>query len=667
MEFGAVNHALTSGGYAARMRTRLTTLAAAVLLLSTAGAAKAVVIERVDIVGLDEEMTENVRVSLALVDAIGRDVGFRRYAYMLREAEAQTREALEPFGFYSPTITVERLRNGVPVGEGGASARAVQEAQGAGPARDADPDAPGDGDDAFDTQAPASNGRGQGTVAVLIRVDPGEPVRVRNADIAIIGEGNDDRYLQRDLDNFLPGEGSILNHVDYETSKTRISRRLTERGYFDADFSSRRVEVTRADAAADIDLVWNSGQRYDMGPTTIEQDPQIIRPDILENLIYWNEGEYYHQGRLDRLRTSLTRLDYFGDIDIEPQHDQSITMPDGSRRIPVKVALTPAKRSIYNAGLSFGTDSGAGIRMGVERRYVNQRGHKALAQLDYAQKRKTLTLQYRIPAFAWLDGWYTVSLQAYDEQTVYIDTRRLELVGSRSGQYSPNINLVASLHALRERWAFELPEDENGEEPQQLYRYATFTYPSIRAEYVNVDDRTFPRAGIGGSLTLRGGVENVGSDANFVQAHARASWFKGIGDISRLIVRAEAGYTFTSSLVDLPPSLRFYAGGDRSIRGYEWREVGPRVQTEGGEYAAGAKNVVTASVEFERYFLGNWGAAVFVDSGSAFDGTSPEWRTGVGIGARWRSPVGPLKFDIARGLNDPDSAFTIGLSIGAEF
>ncbi|TDK19565.1 outer membrane protein assembly factor [Luteimonas aestuarii] len=631
------------------MRRRPFLLATAVLLLSATGTAGAVVVERVEIVGLDEEMTENVRVSLALVDAIGTDVGWRRFSYMLREAEAQTREALEPFGFYSPTITIER--EGAGAGNGGAGASEPVR-------RDDDGDIGADGREAPGAGAPGAS--------ITIRVDPGQPVRVRNADIAIIGEGNDDRYLQQDLANFLPGKGSILNHVDYEASKTRISRRLTERGYFDADFSSRRVEVTRADFAADIDLVWTSGQRYDMGPTTIEQTRQIIRPDILENLIYWNEGEYYHQGRLDRLRTSLTRLDYFGDIDIEAQADQAIVMEDGSKRVPVKVSLSPAKRSIYTAGVSYGTDSGAGIRMGVERRYVNQRGHKALAQLDYAQRRKTLTLQYRVPAFAWRDGWYTISLQGYDEQTSYIDTRRLELIGSRSGQYSPTTNLVASIHALRERWFFE-EVDEEGALAPEAYRYATFTYPSIRAEYVNVDDRTFPRSGIGGSLVLRGGLDSLGSNASFVQAHLRASWFMGIGDISRLIVRGEAGYTFTDALVDMPPSLRYYAGGDRSIRGYEWREVGPRVFTEGGEYAAGAKNVLTASVEYERYFLGNWGAAVFVDSGSAFDGRKPEWRTGVGIGARWRSPVGPLKFDIARGLDDPDSPFTIGLSIGAEF
>ncbi len=632
-------------------------LIAAALCLFASGGARAVVVEKVDITGLDEEMTENVRVSLSLVDAIGKELSGRRLGFLLREADDETREALEPFGYYSPRIVVERRRGNGPavvVGDDRAADAPSGDA-GATPA-----DAGAAGTEA--SRGEGAAGGGQGKVSVTIRVEPGEPVRVRNSDIAIVGEGGQDRYLQRDLGAFVPSPGAIFNHANYEASKIRISRRLTERGYFDADFSSRRVEVTRAAHAADIDLVWSSGDRYDMGPTTFAQEPRIIRDDLLEKLIYWNEGEYYHQGRLDRLRTSLAKLDYFGNIEITPEPEKAV-----DKRVPVTVKLTPAKRSIYTAGLSYGTDSGAGVRLGVERRYVNDRGHKALAQLDYAQKRKTLTLQYRIPAFAWRDGWYTVSLQGYDEQTDYIDTRRIELVGSRSGQYNDHLNLVASIHALRERWLYEVADDGGGAPTEPAYRYASFTFPSLRAEYINVDDRIFPTSGVGGSLMLRSGVEGVGSDANFVQLHARASTFKGIGDDSRLILRAEAGYTWTNSLVDLPPSLRFYAGGDRSIRGYEWREVGPRIDTEHGRYAIGAKNVVTASVEYERYFLGAWGAAVFVDSGSAFDSTSPDWHTGVGIGARWRSPVGPLKIDIARGLDHPDSPFTVGLSIGAEF
>jgi len=598
------------------MPPALPRIAAAALLLFACGAVDAATVRSVEIHGLDEAMTENVRTSLSLVDAIGKDVAGRRLGYLVREADDEAREALEPFGYYSPQITVERSRS-----NGG-------------------------------------NGNGNGATDVVITIDPGEPVRVRDADIAILGAGGRDRYLKQDLGNFRPNTGEVFNHALYEASKTRITRRLAERGYFDADFASHRVEVTRAQNAADIDLVWTSGERYDMGTTTFTQSPKpVVSNRLLDKLVYWKAGEYYHQGRLDRLRQSLIALDYFSRIDIQPRPEDAV---DG--QVPVQVALTPAKRDVYTAGVSYGTESGAGVRFGLERRYVNQRGHKALAQVDYAQKRKTLTLQYRIPAFAWLDGWYTASLQFADEQTDYIDSRRIEFVASRSGQYNRHLNLVASLHVLRERWAYVAEDDDDPDTPTQ-YRFATFSFPALRAEYIDVDDKLFPRRGIGGSVMLRGGLEGAGSDANFFQVHARASWFKGLGERNRLIVRGEIGHTFTDALTAMPPSLRFYAGGDRSIRGYEWREVGPRL----GKFSTGAKNVVTASGEFEHYFNDSWGFATFVDGGSAFDGTDVDWHTGVGVGVRWKSPVGPLRFDIAHGLDHPDSPFTIGLSIGAEF
>ena len=575
-------------------------------------AVQAAEVGEVRIVGLDEPMTDNVRAALTLVEARGKELSGRRLAYLVREADNETREALQPFGYYSPTISVERSR-------------------------------------------------GEGATTVTITVDPGQPVTVRRSHVAIEGEGGRDRYLKEDLGEFQPKPGEVFDHRLYEASKTTISRRLAVRGYFDADFASRRVEVTRADHAADIDLVWTSGQRYDMGPLHFEQTPQtIIRPALLQRLQYWEDGSYYHQGKLDRLRESLARLDYFASIDIQPRPEDAV-----GNDVPVTVTLTPAKRSIYTAGLGYGTDSGPGIRLGLERRYVNDRGHKALAQLDYAERRKTLTVQYRIPAFAWLDGWYTISAQAADEQSDYVDSRRVELVGSRSGEINSHLTAVASLHALRERWAY-LADDDGDPATARDYRFATFTYPSLRAEYIDADNLVFPRDGLSGTLLLRGGVEGAGSDASFAQVRATSHWYRGIGASNRLLVRGELGHTYTNSLVDMPPSLRFFAGGDDSIRGYGWREVGPRIEgVDGKLYAVGAENVATASVEFEHYFSENWGAAAFVDSGSAFN-DSPEWRTGVGMGVRWRSPVGPVRVDIAHGLDDPDASFQIYLSVGAD-
>ncbi|KAF1686913.1 hypothetical protein B1992_05855 [Pseudoxanthomonas broegbernensis] len=567
-------------------------------------------IERVHIRGLeadaDEAILQNVRLALSLNDSLGQPQGESRLEYLLLRTEKEARQALEPFGYYSPTIEVE---------------------------------APRDAD---------------GDIVVTLHIDKGEPVTVRDAHVAIIGPASQDRYMRSDVDDFRPRSGEAFDHAVYEASKDGITRRLAERGYFDADFMQRRVRVTRAEQAADIELVWDSGARYDMGPTAFHQD--YFRPGLLEKLVTWEEGSYFHQGKLDRLRESLVRLDYFGAIDIQAHPEDA----GDDYQVPVDVNLVLARRNVYTAGLSYGTESGTGVRLGVERRYVNARGHKLNWDLDWAQRRKSLLTQYRVPAFAWLDGWYGFSLGAYDEQTDYIDLRNLRLTASRSGEIDDHWTAVASLNALRERWSYDMDLDTG----QRLYAYATLLYPELTANYVDVDDRLFPRRGISASVSLRGGVEGAGSDASFVQAWASATWFKGMGADGRLIVRGEAGTTWTDALVDMPPSLRFFAGGDRSIRGYAWREVGPRTPPP-DNYALGAKNVVTGSVEYEHYLRGGpWGGAVFVDAGDAFD-DGFDARVGVGVGLRWRSPVGPVRVDIAHGLDRPDSQFQVYLSLGA--
>ncbi len=679
---------------------------AALFSLMPAASMAAAIIDKVQIKGLNEDdqtqqaMAENIRVALSLNEALGQRLGEARLEYLMEQTKREAAGALEPFGYYSPTVEVSSNRiseaEGASLEKAQGKAKQKESGQSKDKRQDSDEDEDSaskataqvqrDADDAdgkvTTSTAPADTGEGavaeQATDAapsgsnatgrqrtpadhmtVTVTVTPGEPVRVRNADIHIDGEGGSDRYLAQDLKDFTPREGQVFDHQTYEASKLKIVRRLAERGYLDADFEDRKVEVTRAQKAADIRLSWISGIRYDMGPTHFNQT--YFRPGLLDRLVYWDEGSYYHQGKLDRLRQSLVALDYFSNIDIQPDVDNAV---DG--RVPIEVNLKLAPRTIYQYGVSYGTEYGAGFLAGVERRYVNSRGHKLKTLLDYAQNRKSLTTSYRIPAFKWLDGWYAATAQLYDEQTDYIDTRRIELIGSRSGQLNDQWTLTASVHALRERWKLELTDDDgDGAEARTPYRYATYVYPQLEAQYVNVDDRLFPRSGISATATLRGGLESAGSDTNFAQILLAGRWYKGFGLNDRLIVRGEIGQTTVDSQDALPPSLRFYAGGDNSIRGYQYREVGPRVRTTGGEYSVGGNKLITGSVEYEHYYKGGpFGGAIFVDTGSAYN-DSPDFKTGVGVGVRYKSPIGPVRVDIGHGLDDPDSVVQLYLSIGA--
>lgn len=346
---------LAMARYAVPMQPKNYALPLMFLSLVTASVAHARgTIDKVEIKGLDKgddaEMIENIEVSLSLYDTIGKPQGESRLEYLLSQAERQTREALEPFGYYNPVIKVDSPREGE-------------------------------------------------NLRVVIQVDKGPPTLVRREHIDITGPAQLDQYLQEDLEKFKPRKGQRFEHTQYEASKITVTRRLAERGYFDADYTQRQVQVTRADNAADIDLTWDSGRRYNMGDIRFHQDYFVDK--LFDPLVYWEKGSYFHEGKLDRLRESLTKLDYFSVIDIQPRPDQA----DANGDVPVDVNLTRAKRSIYTAGLSYGSESGAGVRGGLERRFLNNRGHKMNTQLDYAQKRKSLVTATAFrPSPGWMAG-----------------------------------------------------------------------------------------------------------------------------------------------------------------------------------------------------------------------------------------------------------------------
>lgn len=583
---------------------RLLLLAA---LLLSAPAVGALELKAVDIRGLDdEEMRDNVADGLSLQRLNPnrrKSLSESRLSYLLRRTPREIRAALEPFGYYEPDIRTDVQREGEQV-------------------------------------------------TVRITIARGEPVRVRERSIALTGPAEADSALMRRLQRFRPRQDQPFHHGTYEDSKAAMDRALAERGYFDAEQTVHRVEVHRADRAADIELAWTSGERYRLGEARFEGHQ--FRPGLLEKLVPWTPGEAYDQKELLALQKSLSELDYFSAIDITAEPKAA----DGERRVPVKVALAPGKRSIYSAGVRYGTDTGLGLTFGLERRWVNNRGHKLRSLASLAQRRSDVTVQYGIPAFAWLDGWYTASASAREEEIDGISNQLFEIVGSRSGRLG-KWNLTAAMNFRRER--FE--DAETGFD----YSYSTLVYPSLWAQWSEADDLLYPRRALGLTLEVRGGNTALGSDIDFLQMRAEGRWIRGFGRRNRLLLRAEAGTTVSGRFPDFPPSLRFYAGGDRSVRGYGYKEIGQFIDNaDGRRYVFGGKHLAVVSAEFERMFTREWGGAVFVDAGDAFDETF-EAEVGVGVGLRWRSPVGPVRLDVAHGFGDAaQQSVRLHLNIGPD-
>lgn len=556
----------------------------------------------VRISGLSGAQADNVRalVGLLRLDAAQRTaITPGRLALLLRRAPDELRRAMEPFGYYAVAVDVQV--NASPAG-----------------------------------------------AVVELKVERGPPVRVRATDLRVTGPGADDPEVQAALREFLPRRGGILNHGRYESSKAAVNRALAARGFFEARLVEHRVEVTRAESRAELRMAWESGPRYAFGEGRFKGSQ--LREGTAERWLNFEPGEPFDQQRLARLNQRLTDLDYFTFIDIQPQPDADTGVVD------IAIGVVPALQNIYTAGVSFGTDSGAGLRLGLDRRWVNDRGHKFYSQLDLAQRRSALSTTYRVPAFALVEGWYQLGLSVRDESSDTVEAEIAELVASRSGRLG-DWALSTAMHVQRERYSIGSARSVG------TSGIDTLVYPAVRARFHRYDHPLYATRGLTFGTELKAGSTAIGSDIDFAQVLLDARWLRTVGEHSRLLLRGQLGRTFSDDLLELPSSLRFFAGGDRSVRGYNFQEISP-LNAAGDPI--GGRNLLVASVEFERMFSESWGAAVFLDAGNAFNSRSDGLRRGAGIGLRWRSPVGPVSLDVARGLDDPRSPWQLHLTLGPE-
>ena len=551
--------------------------------------------------GISDSLADKIRPALSiarLTKSQRKKISAARLAFLVRRSEEELRLALMPLGYYDAriTVTTEQTDNGTDV---------------------------------------------------RVQVDAGAPTLVRELVLRIDGEAQSDRVVQRALSRFKPGVGKRFVDERYETGKRGISRALAERGYFDATLDQHEVRITRAEHAADIDLGWNSGPRYTLGPVRFEGSQ--LRTGLLAALTPWQVGDAYRQSELTTLQNRLVGLDYFAMVAVQPLPEQA---QNGA--VPVQAALTPAKRDVYSMGLSFGTDSGAGVNLGAERRWLNDRGHKLKAELDWAQRKRSFAAQYRIPAFARFDGWYTLNANLREEDFGAFDnSRTIEVAANRNARFG---EWGATAGVWGQQQSFSAPDA-----PRTI---STVWYPELSVQTVRARDPINPRRGWSLSAKVRGNSSALGSDVSFLQGHVLAKWITPLASDTRLLLRGELGATRTNSLAALPPNLRFFAGGDQSIRGFGYNEVGVGIN---GVAALGGKHLAVTSAEVDHYFGKRWGMAAFVDAGDAFnDPSAIALAVGAGLGLRWRSPVGPVRLDLAHGFNSQEQAWRIHLRIGPD-
>ncbi|MEW8456709.1 MAG: autotransporter assembly complex family protein [Candidatus Thiodiazotropha sp.] len=476
------------------------------------------------------------------------------------------------------------------------------------------------------------------------QVEPGPPLKLSAVDFSLLGEGADDPQLVK---RFPMSIGDVADQTRYDLAKQRILADIIEQGYLDARYLVHQLRVDLKRYEASVKLHLDTGMRLRFGEVRMHQD--VMNPEFLARFIPFNAGDPFSQEALLNLQGDLIDTEYFKQVEVVTRRD----LREGDR-VPVDVNLKPNKRNRYRIGLGYSTDMGPRLTLDWKNRRRGRNGHRMRSELQIAEPLSTLSTEYTIPlqrpSVDLLS--FGASFEHFNSDTNQGD--RVLLSATHSISLDRGWRRSLGLEYSYED--FEVGEQEDS---------SRLLVPSITWLRVKSDGKQYIQRGKRLELRLEGAADSLLSTTDFFQLYAAGKFIRGLGEGDwRLLGRLELGATWVDELTDLPPSKRFFAGGDNTVRGFGYQDLGPR---DDNDEVIGGRNFAVGSIELERHLSGKWSAALFADAGNAYD---PDYQAetaySLGLGARWRSPVGPVRIDIARGRVEDETQWRLHIVIGPE-
>ena len=479
--------------------------------------------------------------------------------------------------------------------------------------------------------------------ALQISVDAGTAVLVESVNVDLT---SDVELFDDTLGNLSLQPGDQLNHGLYERIKSDLSARAVELGFMSARFVESQLALDLQRNTASVNVTFQPGDRYRFGAVQIEPVPALSE-EFIRRYIAFSADSYYSTSALIDLRNSLSDSFYFRNVTVNPALDQVV-----DQRIPVRVGLQLRPRRVYSAGIGVTTDIGPRVRLDFEDRYLNTHGHRFELRSGASPVQQSIDLSYAVP---WTNPaterlTYSGGYLHEDNDTYILNTTKLGVTYTfinRSGwRQNYFINYQHDVSEL---------VDSDQEVSDMLI-------PGISLARTRADDALYPSRGWFLFAELRGASDAVMSTESFVQLNLRGKYIHSVGP-GRVLVKFEAGTTVTDAIENLPASIQYFTGGDQSVRGYKYQSLGPISEEE---VLTGGKHLLVGGIEYDFNILPNWKLAIFADAGNAFlDFDDYDLKRSAGIGVRWLSPLGPIRVDLAKALDD-DHNLRLHLTMGPD-
>lgn len=477
------------------------------------------------------------------------------------------------------------------------------------------------------------------------RVDRGEPVRVRSVDVKVVSSSDVFSLFENAEEEFPLQEGKVLHQGTYENGKKRILRTAFSQGFLDARFTVQELQIDRGSLAADIVLEMETGPQFFFGETTFSAG--YLNQELMVNYVPYQKGDPYRPAKLLELQTVLYKTNYFSSVIVEGRVEDTDNLA-----VPVYVkTTTPEKRNRYSVGIGYATDTGERARFEWRNRLLNSNGHTLFGKAYVSTDEKSIGFDYKVP-FGNISNDKIAYSAAYNDQLWNDTETRLISTGVGLEHHTRKISHGGSLEYRDEDYSVGSTSGK-----------IELIMPSFTVNMVWADDLRRPEYGLQISASVSGSVEELWSDTTFLKGVVGGKLiitpFPGL----RLIGRGSLGATLVESIDDLPPSLRFYAGGDQSIRGYGYKEIG--TEDDSGT-VVGGRYLIVGSIEAEKQFKEDWSGAVFWDVGNATDDPGLDFKQGVGAGVRYRLPFGQVRLDVACAVLEDELPVRLHLTVGAD-
>jgi len=550
--------------------------------------------------GIDGALRSNVEAVLAIPAGIVKNGIVNRFwlRRLVKDIPSDVRQALEPLGYYHAQIAVESV----------------------------EPEA--------------------GRIDVVVHITPGQPIRLTDRRIEVTGSGSADPVLQAQLGNFPLRQGDIFRHDFYEQGKAQLRNSAVELGYLRADYVTHVVRVDTANGQAAIELLLDTGERYLFGPVSFPSPPEY--PDhFLRRYLTFRAGELFSYAALGQTQSQLIDSDRFESVLVTPLIDAA-----EQSRVPIEIHLKSKPRRTLRPGVGYGTDTGPRFSLLYRDINVWQRGQQFEINLVAAEMRQTFDLSYIIPAVRNINSYSAIKggldreeTDTYISRKIFTEVEQVYARGKRS---------ALAFFARLQREDYTVGDTNQTSE---------LLIPGMRWSYRTYDSPTRPRKGYHLNLEVRGAREGLLADTSFLQTIGEANTLVRLPARLSLFLRGRGATTLQKDeFEEIPASMRFFAGGDQSVRGFSYQSLGP---VDASGVVIGGKHLLVGSAELERALAENWGLAVFYDVGNAFNNLSDyELAKAVGAGLRWYTLIGPVRVDVARPLHVPDPSYRLHFSMG---